>query len=527
MTNEAGQEEAGEAGLTESGPVTAYAWYGLGVLTLVYMLNFIDRQILSILANDIKADLGLSDADLGFLYGTAFAIFYALFGVPLGRLADGWHRTRLLSLGLALWSAMTALSGLARSGATLTIARIGVGVGEASASPCAYSLIGDWFPQRMRGTAFGLYSSGLFLGSGLSLFLGGAIVETWNGAYPTSSPFGLSGWQVAFLAVGLPGLLLAVWVLSLKEPARGAMDGMPSRGDAQPWRVFGLQLLQILPPLTVIDAARRGARALAVNLAGAVLIGGLAWLAAILTGSSQQFLFLGFGAYAIFSWASALRDRDSAAFALTLGSPAFVALIIAYGMESVVGYAVSYWAAPFAERAFAVDKASLGLLIGAPAALGGFAGVILGGRLADAMQRRFAAGRIMAMAIAIVMPIPIVLIGYSATDPTLFYILAFAVQLVTSSALGAAAAASQSLVLPRMRGTATGVFFVGITLIGLGLGPFMAGYVSEMTGDLGLGVKSTLLAAPIGLAALLVAIRCAPAEQVALLAKARAAGETT
>src|SRR6187549_3817131 len=118
-------------------PASAYAWYTLGVLMLVYMLNFIDRQILSILANDIKADLSLTDADLGFLYGTAFAIFYALFGIPLGRLADSWNRARLLAAGLALWSLMTVLSGLARNGTALAAARVGVGVGEATANPCA------------------------------------------------------------------------------------------------------------------------------------------------------------------------------------------------------------------------------------------------------------------------------------------------------------------------------------------------------------------------------------------------------
>src|SRR6186713_3063948 len=103
-------------------PVAAYGWYALGVLFVVYLLNFVDRQILSILANDIKADLALTDSELGFLYGTAFAIFYALFGVPLGRLADGCNRTRLLAAGLALWSLMTVLSGLARSGAALAVA---------------------------------------------------------------------------------------------------------------------------------------------------------------------------------------------------------------------------------------------------------------------------------------------------------------------------------------------------------------------------------------------------------------------
>jgi MFS family permease len=115
----------------EQQPASRYAWYVLGVLVLVYVLNFIDRQIITILAPDIKRDLGLNDADIGFLYGTAFAVFYALFGIPLGRLADGWSRVRLLTIGLALWSAMTAASGFARNGATLGLARMGVGVGEA------------------------------------------------------------------------------------------------------------------------------------------------------------------------------------------------------------------------------------------------------------------------------------------------------------------------------------------------------------------------------------------------------------
>ena len=141
-TNRAGDSPAASPPIR----VGAYAWYALIVLVIVYALNFIDRQILSILAEDIKRDLGLEDAQIGFLYGTAFAVFYALFGIPLGRLADSWYRGRVMAIGLALWSSMTALSGFANSFAMLAVARIGVGVGEAAASPAAYSMISDWFP---------------------------------------------------------------------------------------------------------------------------------------------------------------------------------------------------------------------------------------------------------------------------------------------------------------------------------------------------------------------------------------------
>ena len=185
-----------------------YAWYVLSLLVLVYVLNFVDRQIITILAPHIKRDLGLNDADIGFLYGTAFAVFYALFGIPLGRLADSWSRVRLLTIGLGLWSAMTAVSGFARNGVGLGLARMGVGIGEATASPSAYSLISDLFPKSKRGTALAIYSSGLYVGGGVSLMIGGGVVEAWNKAYPGGGPLGLVGWQAAFLAVGIPGLLL-------------------------------------------------------------------------------------------------------------------------------------------------------------------------------------------------------------------------------------------------------------------------------------------------------------------------------
>ena len=522
-------------------PVPAYSWYALSVLVIVYVLNFVDRQILSILANDIKADLGVDDAYLGFLYGTAFAIFYALFGIPLGRLADSWKRVRLMTVGLTLWSAMTVISGLARDATTLTLARVGVGVGEASASPSAYSLISDWFPARIRATALAIYSSGIYIGGGISLVIGGLIVDNWNAAYPNGGPFDLAGWQAAFIAVGLPGLLLAVWVVTLKEPKRGEIDNLPTPEDPHPFRGFVQELLTVIPPFTIVGAAMRGVSALILNLA--VLTGLFAAAAGItqLLGSGQgkimgaitdqivmtdQWLFLAVGYYAVFCWATALRRRDRPTFMLTWGSPAFLCTILGYGSVAFMAYAASYWTAPYAERVFDVSKSALGLWIGAPSAVAGFLGVIGGGRMADYLVERFAAGRIFVILFGLVTPVPVLIWQFTTNDLTTFLVLAFASGMLASSALGAAAASSQALVLPRMRGAATATFFLATTLVGLALGPFLAGYVSALNdGDLAKGMLATLWIAPVGLCFVLGAIKLVPEASRSLIERATKAGE--
>jgi MFS family permease len=528
------EQQAPEAP-SQDQPVPAYSWYALGVLVLIYVLNFVDRQILSILANDIKADLGVSDAYLGFLYGTAFAIFYSLFGIPLGKLADSWHRVRLMSIGLSLWSLMTAVSGLSKNSAMLTGARVGVGVGEATASPSAYSLISDWFPARLRATALAIYSSGLYLGGGLSLLIGGLIVENWNKSFPDGGPLGLAGWQAAFIAVGLPGLLLALWVLTLKEPVRGLIDGLPSEPVERPFKGFLDELLQIIPPLTVIGAAKRGPVAVVINLAALIGFFVLARILTVVLGTgegiiwspiSDQWLFLAVGYYAIFCWAAALRSRDPATFALTWGSPAFLCTILGYGMVSFMSYATSYWSAPYAERVFEIGKTEIGFLLGAPTAVSGFLGVIAGGRAADWLFHRYEAGRLFVILFGLLTPVPIVYAMFTTGDMNVFLLLAILAQFLAASALGGAAATSQALVLPRMRGVATATFFLATTLVGLALGPFIAGYVSATNGDdLSKGMLATLWATPVGLVLLLVAIKLVPGAARGMIAKARAAGE--
>ena len=186
--------------------------YTLGILVVVYTFNFIDRQILSILMESIKLDLGLSDQALGFLAGFAFAAFYAVLGMPIALWADRGNRRNLITLALAIWSVMTALSGLAQNFTQLALARIGVGIGEAGCSPPAHSLISDYYPPEQRATALGIYSIGIPLGVMFGLFVGGWINEVY-------------GWRYAFFVVGVPGLLLAALVrLTLQEPPRGLSE---------------------------------------------------------------------------------------------------------------------------------------------------------------------------------------------------------------------------------------------------------------------------------------------------------------
>ena len=505
-----------------------YAWYMLSVLILVYILNFVDRQILSILAEDIKADLGLTDGDIGFLYGTAFGVFYALFGIPLGRLADNWHRVRLMTIGLALWSTMTAMSGLAKNGLMLAGARIGVGVGEATASPSAYSLISDWFPKKRRALALALYSSGLYLGGGLSLGIGGLIVQNWNAAYPDRAlaPFGLAGWQAAFMAVGIPGLLVALWISTLREPIRGQSEGIETAKHAAPFRDFLRGLLAIIPPLTLIGAGLQGRRVLVVNLIAATVVILLVWSMVAVVGEPwTQWAAIGIGTYAVFSWACQLRLNDPPTFALIVASPAFLCAILAYGLNAFLSYSVSFWASPYALRTFAVSESEVGWIIGSLGAISGFLGVIVGGAVADWLKTKHPSGRVMVIIFGAVAPVPAIVIAFTTTSLPLFYAMLFPAQALASCALGATAATTQDLVLPRMRGTATATFFIATTLIGLALGPYLAGRVSTLTGDLATGVLSLLVTVPIALIAAIVAFRMLPAAEASAHSRARAAGE--
>lgn len=193
--------------------------YAMVILTIVYMFNFIDRQILSILLPAIREEFQVSDWVLGLLVGPAFAVFYVLLGVPIARIADRINRRNLIALAVAVWSGMTALSGFAANIWQLALARVGVGIGEAGCSPPAHSIIADLYPPQQRSTAIGFYTLGISAGIMLAYLTGGWIVQN-------------IGWREALLIVGVPGLVLAVIVrFTLVEPQRGASEQRKDSGN--------------------------------------------------------------------------------------------------------------------------------------------------------------------------------------------------------------------------------------------------------------------------------------------------------
>jgi len=505
-----------------------YARYVLAVLVLVYVFNFLDRQILSILAERIKADLGASDAQLGYLYGTAFAVFYALFGLPLGRLADVWDRRKLISIGLGFWSVMTAVSGMARSFAQLALARVGVGVGEASASPAAYSLLSDYFPRARRATVLAIYSSGIYIGSGLGLFLGGLVVNRWDLAFAAGgAPFGLKGWQAAFFIVGLPGIPLALWAASLREPKRGASDGIVSAAGPKPLPAFLVELASVIPPFTIWNLIRLGASGvmIAANIAAA---GGLVGAAFLLTGAfgnPAQWASLALGLYAAVSWGQSLALRDRPSAALIFRTPSMIYSILGFAFLSFNGYGLGFWIAPFFARVHHMDLGQLGLIVGGAAAAGGWIGVTCGGVLADRLRRTSPRGRLYVGMLNAVLTIPLALAVVWIPNKTIALCLALPLYAASALWLGPGTSTIQDLVLPRMRAMASAAFLLVNTLIGLAMGPYTIGRLSMATGDLRVALSLALIAYVIALGFFLFAARTLGEDEATRLERAQAAGE--
>jgi MFS family permease len=295
----------------------------LGTLLVIYILNFLDRQIVNILAEPISAELGLNDIQIGLMTGLAFALFYTILGVPIARYADRPHSNRvtIISVSLAAWSAMTALCGLAQNFVQLLLARIGVGVGEAGCTPAAMSLITDAVPPEKRSSAIAFYGLGVPIGSLLGLVIGGVLADIY-------------GWRVAFLAVGLPGVLLALFVPIVLRDPRFVGPIKPSRADSA-------------PPLPFLTAVREMAKSPTYVL----LMAGAA--------------FTAFLAYGKGVWAVILFQRS---FGLSPGMTGLL-LGVTLGLAGVAGTWFGGWIADRYgrhDRRWIIHGPALAMLVAAP-----------------------------------------------------------------------------------------------------------------------------------------------------------------
>jgi MFS family permease len=215
-------------------PNEPYAWYVVGILMIVYIFSFIDRQILGLLVGPMKEDLNISDSQMSYLMGITFALFYTIFGIPIGRLADSKSRRGIIAIGLITWSFFSMACGKANVYWQLALARMGVGVGEASLSPSAYSLIADYFKPNRMALAISIYGAGIYIGSGLAYILGGFVVG-YAADKPTMSVWlvgDVKPWQFVFFCIGAPGLVFSLALFTVKEPVRRGLKKMKAGEQA-------------------------------------------------------------------------------------------------------------------------------------------------------------------------------------------------------------------------------------------------------------------------------------------------------
>ncbi|WP_447761604.1 spinster family MFS transporter [Sphingopyxis panaciterrae] len=369
----------------------------LWILLIVYIFNFLDRQIVNILAEPIKADLGLSDTALGLLAGPAFAVFYALLGIPIARYADkdGTNRVRLIAIALAIWSAMTAVCGLAQNFVQLLFARIGVGVGEAGCTPAAHSLIADSVAPEKRSSAIAFYGLGVPIGSLLGLIIGGVVND-------------LYGWRIALMLVGAPGLLLALIVLFVMREPRHS----------------------------------RTAEAVATAAAAVPLS----------TGEAMREIF---------------------------ASRAFVYILIAASVTAFLGYGKGLWTISFFIRSHGLSTTEAGLSMAVVLGLAGVLGTWLGGKLADKFGARDKRHILTFPAYGMAIAAPILFLGYLMEDWRIAVALLVLPTILNAAYYGPAYGCVQGLVQPRARAVAASIMLFGQNLIGLGLGPFLFGVMSD------------------------------------------------
>ena len=388
---------------TDQNPYTSARarYYALGLLTVVYTFNFVDRQLLSILQESIKADLLLSDQQLGLLTGFAFALFYTLAGIPIARYADRNNRRNVVAIAIALWSFMTAISGLVQNYLQLLLARIGVGVGEAGGSPPAHSMISDIFPPERRASALAFYSMGINFGILFGFLAGGWLNEFFD-------------WRVAFFVVGAPGIVVALFVrYTLREPIRGLMEDRQDVATDTPFP----EVLKLL-------------------------------------------------------W-SRLSFRH---------------LAIGGALNAFAGYSSSNWTASFMIRSHDMSTGELGTWLALIMGVGGAIGVFWGSYIAERLAKFDVRWYMWMPTITGMICVPFMIATYVVEGAYTALIVSIVPGILFNVYLGNSLAMTHALVGLRMRAVASAILFFLINLIGMGLGPWGVGLLSDMlSAELGNG----------------------------------------
>ena len=408
------------AGQQDQDHSAGYRAYVLFILVVVYTFNFIDRQIIGILAVPIKAELGLTDTQIGLMSGLAFALFYTFLGIPIAALADRRNRTWIMTIALTIWSGMTAVCGLAQSFLQLFLARLGVGVGEAGGVAPAYSLISDYFPPQRRARALAVFSFGIPIGSAIGIILGGILTS-------------LLDWRAAFFLVGLAGLFVVpVFKLTVKEPARGQFDGGPKKTETEAGGK--LQWFHDIREVLRVLIRKPSFWGLSFGAAFSSMMG-----------------------YGLFLWMPSFFVRS---FGAEL--PQFFAFLPRFLLPpepSDVLYAAYFY--------------------GAIVLVGGLLGIWAGGVLADKYGEDKKAAYAFVPGVAFLSLVPILILGLITPSLAVSFWVFVIPTALGLMWLGPVTSAFQHLVEPHMRATASAVFLFINNLIGIGIGQTAIGLISD------------------------------------------------
>lgn len=396
------QHSAVEQGI---GPAAnpGYRAYVLALLMVVYTFNFIDRQILAILAPYIQAEMKFTDGQLGLLGGPAFAIVYSTLALPIAWFADRASRVSIVAGSLAVWSGFTAICGMVTGFWSLFGARMGVGIGEAGGVAPSYSLVADYFPKSQRARALAVYSFGVPIGTALGYLFGGILAA-------------LIDWRMAFIVVGLAGLLLAPLLkFTVKDPIRGGFDRLETAAGA-------------------VEVAHVPTKAASFGEVWAVLL------------KKPSFWFLAFGA----------------------------------ACSSVYGYGAAFWLPSFFQRSMGMEGVDRALYIAGIAFIGGTAGIWFGGWLADKLGKGVKkAAYPLVPAVGFIIAVPLFFLAMNVDNKWLAFVLFLVPQALSLAWLGPVVTAVQHLVPAHMRSTASASFLLINNLVGIGLGIYLLGAVSE------------------------------------------------